>query len=99
MNILENVIIFVTTTTTTKIHYPHPKTFAHERIDDRVGEAVGHGEPVAGQVGGKNQIEFALGAEGNESITEKELKHFDGSPADEIDQQHGEHHFNGLQKV
>jgi len=54
---------------------------------------------MAGQVGIKDEIKFAFGAKRNETITLKQLVHFDGSPADEIDQQHGEHHFNGLQKV
>ena len=74
----------------------NPKALAHERIDDWIGEAVGDGEPMAGQVGIKDEIKFTFGAKRNETITLKQLVHFDRGPADEIDQQYGEHHFDCL---
>ena len=38
----------------------YPKAFAHKRIYNRIDKAIGHGEPMAGDIGVDDQIVIGL---------------------------------------
>ena len=74
----------------------YPKAGAHEGVDERVAEAVGHGQPVTGDVDVEPEVVTAFAAHVNVAVREEELVQFDRRPADEEDQQDGHQHFDGL---
>ena len=75
----------------------YPKTFAHEWVYDGIDEAVRHGQPVAANVAVDDQIELCLSAVKDKSVVEQNLVQLERQPADAVQYDHDEHHFDYLE--
>ncbi|GIY37591.1 uncharacterized protein CDAR_285781 [Caerostris darwini] len=79
---------------------PYSEVLTHEAVDDGVGEAVGHRDPVAGEEGGGEVRELRVclrhhlvGVEVDEQVED-----VDGQPANGEQDHHREHHLHHLHR-
>ena len=76
----------------------YPKTLAHKRVDDRIGEAVGHRQPMADDVRIDEKVELLFRAIGNEFVLEEVLVQLHRKPTNVVQNDDDQHHFDDLRR-